>query len=160
MLIRAAEPRDAPAIGQILLPIVRAGETLAMDRGMSEREAVAQWAGPGRVAFVAEAGGEVLGVYYIRPNQGGGGSHVCNCGYATAVGATGRGVGRAMCEHSLVQARLMGYRAVQFNFVVSSNARAVALWRSCGFAEVGRLPGAFLHPTLGCVDALVMFRAV
>jgi len=78
----------------------------------------------------------------------------------TAAGATGRGVARAMCLHSLDHARDRGFRAMQFNFVVSTNERAVRLWQSLGYAIVGRLPGAFVHPTLGCVDALVLFQSL
>jgi ribosomal protein S18 acetylase RimI-like enzyme len=109
---------------------------------------------------VAEADGEIVGTYYLRPNQAGGGKHVCNCGYVTSASATGRGVARAMCEHSLEHARRRGYRSMQFNFVVSSNTRAVALWKWMGFEVVGRLPAAFEHPALGYVDALVMFRSL
>jgi ribosomal protein S18 acetylase RimI-like enzyme len=94
----------------------------------------------------------------MRANQQGGGSHVANCGYMTALEASGRGVARAMCAHSLEHARARGFRAMQFNFVVASNARAVALWQSLGFEIVGRLPEAFAHPQLGLVDALVMYR--
>src|SRR4030095_2937183 len=100
------------------------------------------------------------GTYFLQANQRGGGSHVANCGYMTAGSASGRGVGRAMCEHSLERAAARGFRAMQFNFVVSTNEGAVRLWRQCGFEIVGRLPSAFLHPTAGYVDALVMFRAL
>jgi ribosomal protein S18 acetylase RimI-like enzyme len=96
----------------------------------------------------------------LQPNQQGGGSHVANCGYVTAPWATGRGVARAMCAHSLDRARERGFRAMQFNFVVSTNQRAVALWQSLGFEIIGRLPGAFQHPTAGFVDALVMYRSL
>jgi ribosomal protein S18 acetylase RimI-like enzyme len=108
--------------------------------------------------FVAESEGEVVGTYFMRPNQSGGGSHVANCGYMTAPWAVGRGVARAMCAHSLEHAKARGYRAMQFNFVVSTNERAVRLWQDFGFAIVGRLPEAFHHPRLGYVDALVMSR--
>jgi ribosomal protein S18 acetylase RimI-like enzyme len=94
----------------------------------------------------------------MRPNQAGGGRHVCNCGYMTAAAATGRGIARLMCEHSLGYARSRGYRAMQFNFVVSTNERAVRLWQSLGFEIVGRLPAAFRHPTHGYVDAFLMYR--
>ena len=160
MHIRAAQASDAPAIWRIIGPTIRAGETYALDRDMTEVDAVAYWLGGDRETFVAEEGGEILGTYYLRANQAGGGRHVCNCGYMTGGAATGRGVARAMCRHSLDQARRRGYRAMQFNFVVSSNARAVALWESFGFEVVGRLPKAFDHPTLGYVDALVMFRSL
>ncbi len=102
----------------------------------------------------------ILGTYYLRPNQLGGGAHVANCGYVTAPEATGRGVARRMCEHSLQQARDRGFRAMQFNFVVATNERAIRLWQSLGFETVGRLPLAFLHPRTGYTDALVMFRVL
>ena len=107
---------------------------------------------------MAEQAGRILGTYYLQANQQGGGAHVANCGYATAVDATGRGIARAMCAHSLDRARARGFRAMQFNCVISTNERAVRLWQSHGFAIVGRLPGAFAHPELGLVDALVMYR--
>ena len=127
---------------------------------MTEGDALAYWMAADRETFVAEENGEIVGTYFIRPNQAGGGKHICNCGYITSVAQTGRGVARAMCQHSLDHARARGYRGMQFNFVVSTNTRAVNLWESLGFETVGRLPGAFHHPTLGYVDALVMFRAL
>jgi ribosomal protein S18 acetylase RimI-like enzyme len=160
MNIRPARPEDAAAIASIILPVIRAGETYALDRDMGEADALAYWLGADRETFVAEEAGEVVGTYYLRPNQPGGGSHVANCGYMTAAHATGRGVARRMCEHSLEHARSRGFRAMQFNFVVASNGRAVRLWLSLGFEVVGRLPLAFRHPTLGFVDALVMFRSL
>ena len=160
MLIRSARMEDAAGIWSILKPVIRAGETYALDPCMSEADALAYWLGPDRETFVAEADGAILGTYYLRPNGAGGARHVCNCGYMTSPDATGRGVARAMCEHSLAHARLRGYRGMQFNFVVSTNERAVKLWRSFGFDAVGRLPGAFAHPTHGFVDALVMFKAL
>jgi L-amino acid N-acyltransferase YncA len=108
--------------------------------------------------LVAEDDGEIAGTYYIRANQAGGGKHICRCGYMTSTAATGRGVARAMCKHSLDYARKRGFLGMQFNCVVSTNTRAVALWQSFGFEIVGRLPQAFHHPKFGYVDALVMFR--
>lgn len=158
--IRPATASDHPAIVRIILPTIRAGETYALDPGLSEAEAVAYWTGADRETFVAEQDGVVLGTYYLRANQAGGGAHVANCGFMTGAAAAGRGIGRAMGEHALDRARARGFSAMQFNFVVSTNQRAVKLWRSLGFAEVGRLPGAFRHPGLGVVDALVMFRTL
>ena len=158
--IRPATPADRAAIWAILEPVIRAGETYALDRTLGRDAALAYWFAPGNRVFVAEADGAILGTYLLRANQSGGGAHVANCGYMTAQGATGRGVARAMCRHSLDQARAAGFRAMQFNFVVASNTRAVALWQACGFAVVGTLPRAFAHPSLGDVDALVMFRAL
>ncbi len=157
MHIRPAHISDGPSIWRIIGPVTRAGETYALDPGMTEADALAYWLGTDRETFVAEENGEIIGTYYIRTNQAGGGKHICNCGYMTAATATGRGVARAMCQHSLDYARQSGYRGMQFNFVVSTNTRAVALWESFGFEIVGRLPQAFHHPRLGYVDALVMF---
>ncbi|MBY5693661.1 GNAT family N-acetyltransferase [Rhizobium leguminosarum] len=160
MLIRLADKDNRSAIWRIIGPTIRAGETYALDRDLSEADALAYWMGADRETFVAEEDGVVLGTYYIKANQAGGGRHVCNCGYMTDVAASGRGVARLMHEHSLEHARLLGFRAMQLNFVVSSNERAVGLWQSLGFEIVGRLPGVFLHPTQGYVGALVMFRTL
>jgi ribosomal protein S18 acetylase RimI-like enzyme len=139
-------------------PITQAGETYTLPRDMDKESALAYWFSAEREVFVAEDNGDIVGTYRLQANQKGGGAHVANCGYMTAVSATGRGVARAMCAHSLDRARERGFRAMQFNFVISTNDRAVRLWQSFGFEIVGRLPGAFLHPTLGYVDACIMYR--
>jgi ribosomal protein S18 acetylase RimI-like enzyme len=151
---------DADAIWAIMEPIIRAGETYTLPRDLDKESALAYWRSPEREVFVAEDHGETLGTYFLQANQKGGGAHVANCGYMTATSATGRGVARAMCAHSLDRARERGFRAMQFNFVISTNERAVRLWQSFGFEIVGRLPGTFRHPTLGYVDAYVMYRAL
>ena len=156
--IRKAESRDAGAIAGIIVPVIREGATYTLDPNMSDAEAVDYWMGPDKETFVAEQEEVVLGTYYMRPNQSGGGRHVCNCGYMTSAAATGKGIARRMCEHSLEHAISQGYRAMQFNFVVSTNERAVRLWQSLGFEIVGRLPAAFKHPSAGYVDAFVMYR--
>jgi L-amino acid N-acyltransferase YncA len=160
MVIRTATRKDDDAIWEILEPVLRAGETYTLPQEMSRNDALAYWLSPEHEVFVAENEGAILGTYYLQANQRGGGDHVANCGYMTAQQAAGRGVARAMCLHSLDVARQRGFQAMQFNFVVSTNERAVHLWTSLGFATVGRLPGAFLHSTLGYVDALVMYRAL
>jgi GNAT superfamily N-acetyltransferase len=161
MLIRSAtRRRDDEATWRILEPVLRAGETYTLPREIRREDALAYWFSPEHETFVAEQDGSILGTYYLRANQRGGGAHVANCGYVTAKQATGRGVARAMCLHSLDIARERGFRAMQFNFVVSTNERAIRLWTTLGFATVGWLPGAFLHPAHGYVDALVMYRAL
>lgn len=160
MLIRRTRPSDAPAVVDIVLPAIREGGTYALDPQMSEADALAYWMGADKETFVAEFEGSIVGTYYMRPNQGGGGGHVCNCGYITSAASSGKGVAGRMCDHSLAYARERAYRAMQFNFVVETNERAVRLWRHKGFDVVGRLPGAFRHPTAGYVDALVMFRTL
>ena len=158
MKIRPARPSDADALWSVLEPIVRAGETFALPREMGRDEVLAWWQAPGHEVFVAEDGDRVLGTYFLHPNQLGPGSHVANCGYATAGWASGKGIARAMCGHSLQHARARGYRAMQFNIVVSTNAPAVHLWTSMGFRTLCRVPGAYRHPVQGFVDTLVMFR--
>jgi ribosomal protein S18 acetylase RimI-like enzyme len=156
--IRAATSFDEAAIWSILEPIFRAGETYPLPRDIGKADALRYWRTPGHEVYVAEAGGEIVGTYYLRANNRGGGGHVANCGYAVASPAVGRGVARAMCAHSLDRARALGFRAMQFNFVIASNTRAVKLWQSCGFTIVGTLPGAFVLPDDRLVDAYVMYR--
>jgi len=160
LAIRPATPADDDAIWAILEPTFRAGETYPIPRDVSRADGLAYWYTSGHSVYVAEQDGRIVGTYYLRANTGGGGAHVANCGYMTAQDATGRGVARAMCTHSLDEARTRGFTAMQFNFIIASNERAVHLWQSCGFSIVGTLPGAFAHPTRGLVDAHVMFRTL
>jgi len=156
--IRPAQSSDRDAIWSILELVIRAGDTYPLPRDLCREEALAYWFSEEHEVFVAEDEGIVLGTYYLRANQRGGGSHVANCGYVTAPTATGRGVASAMCTHSLERARGRNFKAMQFNFVVSTNERAVRLWQKHGFQIVGNLPKAFLHPVSGYTDAYVMYR--
>jgi len=156
--IRRATNGDRDAVWEILEPMIRAGETYTLPREMDKYEALAYWFSDEKETFVWEEKGAIFGTYFLKANQQGGGTHVANCGYVTAAAAQGRGIARAMCLHSQELAKERGFRAMQFNFVVSKNERAVKLWQSLGFEVVGRLPRAFLHPRLGFVDALVMYR--
>jgi ribosomal protein S18 acetylase RimI-like enzyme len=160
MNIRHATDADANAIWRIIEPTIRAGATYTLDPAMSREAALRYWLGPDKETFVAERDHLLVGTYYIRANQAGGGAHVANCGYMTAAESQGKGVARAMCEHSIAHARERGFKAMQFNFVVSANQRAVRLWHSMGFETVGRLPLAFRLPSGEYVDALVMFRRI
>ena len=158
--IRNAVIGDWEDLWEILEPVIRAGEFYALPTDLSSAAAREYWFAPGNWVFIAEDEEAVVGSYYLRANQRGGGAHVCNCGYVTAEWAAGRGVAGWMCEHSLEFGKAVGFRAMQFNFVVSTNERAVHVWRRHGFKVVGRLPGAFQHPVLGFVDALVMWRTL
>jgi ribosomal protein S18 acetylase RimI-like enzyme len=158
LIIRPAARSDDDAIWRVLEPILRAGETYPLPRDISRADAFTYWRAPGHEVYVAEEKERTVGSYYLRANTRGGGSHVANCGYIVAAEVSGRGVARAMCAHSLERARERGFTAMQFNFVISSNQRAIKLWQNCGFAIVGTLPGAFEHPTRGLVDAYVMYR--
>ena len=157
--IRRLKAGDAKSLWSMLAPAFRAGDTYTIDPGISEQDAVAYWTSPEKTTFLA-VGKQPLGTYYIKANQQGGGTHVCNCGFVTDFAARGQGVASAMLHHALATARDRGYRAMQFNFVVATNEGAIRLWERAGFDTVGRLPAAFLHPRRGYVDALVMYKSL
>ncbi|MBB6429790.1 GNAT family N-acetyltransferase [Algisphaera agarilytica] len=157
--VRGWSENDWPGMWRIIEPVVRGGETYAYSRDATELTMKRAWTELPEATFVAgDQAGALLGTYYLKANQQGPGAHVCNCGYIVGAEARGRGVATLMCEHSQAQAVAMGFRAMQFNLVVSTNAGAVRLWEKLGFEIVGRLPGAFDHPRVGEVDALVMFK--
>jgi L-amino acid N-acyltransferase YncA len=157
--IRLIEQEDWPATWKILEAVFRAGETYSFASEITEKEAFAVWVEAPLATFVAEdEGGQILGTYYLKANQPGRGSHVCNCGYVVGAAARGKGIASAMCEHSQQEALQRGFRAMQFNLVVSTNSGAVRLWQKLGFEIVGTLPEAFLHPSQGFVDAYIMYK--
>ncbi len=156
--IRAASESDFEAIWPILREALRGGDTFLLDPDAGPEEARRIWIGPGARVYVAEVDGRVVGSYYLKPNQPGLGVHVANAGYVVARAESGRGIGAAMGEHSLREARALGFEAMQFNAVVSTNARALALWERLGLRIVGTIPGAFRHRALGPVDLHVMHR--
>jgi len=158
ILIRSAAPQDSDGVLRIARELVADGTTYFFAPDTSDEELLAYWLAPRERSFAALLDEEVAGCYVLRPNHPGRASHVANCSYAVAARHWGRGVGLAMAEHSLEEARRAGFRAMQFNFVVGSNARALALWKRLGFRIVGTLPQAFDHPQLGLVDAHVMHR--
>lgn len=158
MKIREVTQEDVDQIWPIFHEIAAAGETYAYPRDISREEALKLWIHTPRKTYVIEKDGTILGTYYIKTNQDGPGSHVCNCGYMVSPAARGRGLATAMCTHSQKIARELGYKAMQFNFVASTNEGAIRLWKQLGFDTVGRLPNAFHHPSKGYVDALVMYK--
>ena len=158
MKIREVTQEDFDRIWPIFHEIAAAGETYAYPRDISREEALKLWMHAPRKTYVIEQDGTILGTYYIKTNQAGPGSHVCNCGYMVSPAARGRGLATAMCIHSQKIARELGYKAMQFNFVASTNEGAIRLWKQLGFDTVGRLPKAFYHPSKGYVDALVMYK--
>ncbi|PYI73722.1 MAG: GNAT family N-acetyltransferase [Verrucomicrobia bacterium] len=182
--IRSATTKDHDAIWEIFHEIISAGDTYSLDPRMSREEALAYWFRADTQTYVAElhrqsvgeavgfpgtatpspTGGMkdqvIVGTYILRPNQSGGGSHVANAAFMVASDAQGCGVGRAMAEHCLNEARRIGFRAMQFNYVISTNTPAIRLWQELGFEIVGTLPGAFRHPEKGYVDVYVMFRSL
>jgi ribosomal protein S18 acetylase RimI-like enzyme len=156
--IRPFLDSDWPALWPLLRDTFAAGDTYSFAPDTSEAEARRIWVDLPAATFVALESGLLVGTYFIKANQPGLGSHVCNCGYVVSTVAQGRGIAARMCEHSQQWAIEQGFRAMQFNFVVATNERAVRLWQRLGFEVVGRLPGAFRHRRLGFVDALVMFK--
>ena len=156
--IREAKRSDHGAIWKIFREIVSLGETYAFDPGTTEKEAIEAWIEKPKATYVAELNGEIVGTYFIKPNQPGLGAHVCNCGYMVTAEARGQGIATAMCEHSQLEARRLGFRAMQFNLVVSTNEEAARLWRRLGFRLIGTLPKAFNHRRMGFVDAHIMYQ--
>ncbi|MBA4065408.1 MAG: GNAT family N-acetyltransferase [Isosphaera sp.] len=156
--IREATAADWPLVWELFRLAAAGGDVFAYDEATPEETARKLWFEPPAACWVAEVGGAFAGTYYVRPNQPGRGGHVANAGYLVADGFRGRGLARELCEHSLGTARRLGFAAVQFNYVVATNAAAVRAWAGCGFAVVGRVPGAFRHAGLGFVDVLVMHR--
>jgi L-amino acid N-acyltransferase YncA len=158
--IRPAIEADRDAIWDIFHAVIAPGDTYAFDPQMSRQDALANWFRPDTHTYVAEQDRHVVGTYILRPNQSGGGSHVANAAFMVAPRARGLGVGRKMGNHCLSEARRLGFRAMQFNFVVSTNKQALRLWKQLGFEVVGTLPGAFRHSERGYVDVYVMFRSL
>ena len=160
MKIRPGTDSDRDATWNIFHEVVAAGDTYTFDPGMSREEALAYWFRADTRTYVAENDGRIVGTYILRANQPGAGSHVANAAFMVAADARGLGVGRSMAKHSIAEARGLGFRAMQFNFVVSTNEGAVRLWKQLGFEIVGTLPGAFRHPRKGYVHVYVMFRSL
>ncbi len=158
MNIRAVRAEDHDAVWEIFHQVVREGRTYAFAPGTSREQALRIWIEAPRATYVAEENGQVLGTYYLKTNQPGLGSHVCNAGYMVSSEARGRGLGKAMCRHSLDKARRLGYKAMQFNLVAATNVGAIKLWETLGFAIIGTIPKAFDHAREGLVDAYIMYQ--
>jgi L-amino acid N-acyltransferase YncA len=158
MNIVAMTPELFSQFWPVFSAIIQAEETYAFDPDLNEQQAFALWCTLPAETYVAVEDGIVLGSYYIKANASGPGAHVCNCGYMVENAARGKGVAKALCLHSQQRALALGFKAMQFNAVVSSNTVAVALWQKLGFEVVGRVPKAYRHKQLGLVDTLVMYQ--
>lgn len=154
--MRRAVAEDGRALWDLLRPVIRAGDSYALPPDMDRAGALAYWTAPAHEVWLAAE--PPSGTYYLRANQLGPGDHVCNAGFVTGPRARGRGIARAMLDHALGRARVRGFLAMQFNFVLASNARALTIWRDYGFDIVGRVPQAFRHPSEGPTDALILHR--
>jgi len=160
MTIREADSNDVNGIWEIFEVVVTAGDTFAFDPGTSKEEMIKLWFAPAMRTYVAEEKGQIIGSYFIKPNQPGLGRHIANCGYIVHPEVRGKGIGALMCAHSLVKAKEMGYKGMQYNLVVSTNTKAVELWERSGFKIIGTIPRGFNHKKLGYVDAYIMFREI
>ncbi|MGA0559306.1 GNAT family N-acetyltransferase [Larkinella sp. VNQ87] len=158
MVFRRIEEKDADALWDIIHRVIRSGDTWVFAPDSSRETMLAIWFDPQKYSYVCEIDGEVVGTFFLRENQPGLGSHVANAGYMVKPESRGRGIAEAMCRFSQEEARRLGFRAIQFNFVVSTNEVAIRVWKRCGFSVVGTLPRAYQHQTLGLVDALVMYQ--
>ena len=158
--IRPATTADWPGLWEIFRAVVATGDTYPYGPDTTEEEAKALWVDAPQATYVAVEDGRMIGTYTLKPNQPALGAHVCNAGYMVAPNARGKGIGRALCVHSLDEARKFGFRSMQYNLVVSTNKGAIRLWTKMGFETVGTVPGAFNHATEGYVDALIMVRTL
>jgi GNAT superfamily N-acetyltransferase len=156
--IRQATDSDKSAIWQIIKAIIARGDTYVFDPATPEKEIIDYWFAPDKHVYVAVKDAEVLGTFWLKPNQPGLGSHVCNAAYMVAPDSAGKGIGRLMGEYSLDEARRLGFTAMQYNFVVKSNTAAVRLWQSIGMEIIGEIPDAFDHTTNGMTNAYIMYR--
>jgi len=160
MTIREASANDIDAIWEIFENVVKGGDTYAFAPDTTKEEFLNIWFAPVMKTYVAEDDGRIIGSYFIKPNQPGLGAHIANCGYMVHTDVRGKGTGRQMCEHSLIVAKQLGYKGMQYNIVVSTNIKAVELWKKVGFRIIGTIPGGFKHLQLGYVDAYIMFREI
>ena len=158
--IREATKADRDAIWKIFHEVIAPGDTYVFDPNTSREDALAYWFQSGNHAYVAEQDRHIVGTYILKANRPDLGSHIANASFMVSPTAREQGVGRAMGKHCLAEARRLGFRAMQFNFVVSTNESAIRLWKQLGFEIVGTLPGAFRHPKKGYVDVYVMFRSL
>jgi len=160
LTIRKATLDDWPQIWPIVKEVIREGYTYPYSPDTTEEEALTLWMHLPLSTYVAIDGNTVVGTYYIKPNQPGLGSHICNAGYMVSSQTRARGIGKSMCLHSLTEAAQLGFRAMQFNLVVSTNIPAVKLWKEMGFSIIGILPKGFNHQDKGFVDAYIMYRSL
>ncbi|KAB2845856.1 MAG: GNAT family N-acetyltransferase [Melioribacteraceae bacterium] len=158
MQFRKAYKSDFENIFPMLKEVFDKGDTYVFPENLSRKEIYEIWMIKNQHVYVAVDEGKILGTYYLKPNQPGRGSHVCNAGYIVSSEARGKGLGKAMCRHSIEEAKKLGYGAMQFNIVVSTNKGAIKVWKKCGFKIVATLQKVFNHKEFGLVDAFVMFR--
>ncbi|WP_394169569.1 GNAT family N-acetyltransferase [Saccharospirillum alexandrii] len=157
-VLRPMQEADFKAFWPVFTKILQRRETYSLDPGLPLEQGLRDWLEYPDESWVVEQEGKIKAIYYLKANATGPGAHVCNCGYMVSLTARGQGLARMMCEHSQQRARELGYKAMQFNSVVSTNRVAVTLWEKLGFRKVGILPRAFKHPEHGYIDSFVMYK--
>jgi ribosomal protein S18 acetylase RimI-like enzyme len=158
MTIRLATPSDHETVWQIISIVISAGDTYVFAPDSSKEKMLSYWFSENKHTYVADVDGEVLGTFYLKANQPDLGSHIVNAGYMVSENARGKGLGQSMAEFSLVEARRLGFRGMQFNLVVKTNEKAIKLWLKLGFEIIGEIPDAYRHSELGYVNAYVMYQ--
>jgi ribosomal protein S18 acetylase RimI-like enzyme len=156
--LRKADDSDKPKVWQIIKAVIAGGDTYVFSPDTPEEEMMAYWFAPDKYNYVAVSDGEVVGTFWLRANQSGLGSHIANAAYMVSPAAKGKGVGKKMAEFSIEEARRLGFKSMQFNFVVKSNQVAVKLWQNVGFKIIGEIPDAFDHVRDGMTNAYIMYR--
>ena len=158
MNIREAKQNDYDAVWDIFKRVIKTGDTYVFNPNTEKKDLAKHWFAPYMKTYVAEERNQIVGTYIIKPNQIDLGSHVANCSYMVDPNAQGKGVGKLLCEHSIENANQLGYKAIQFNIVVSTNEAAVKLWEKYGFTIIGTIPNGFKHRLFGLVDAHIMYK--
>lgn len=156
--IRKADSQDQDTLWEIICPIIRTGGTYVFDPNSSREKMLDYWINDDKITYVAEIEGVFLGTFYLKANQPDLGNHVCNAGFMVSEKASGKGIGKAMGKFAMLEAKRLGFEAMQFNFVIKTNEKAVVLWKSLGFEVIGEIPEAYRHPLLGLVPALIMYQ--
>ena len=158
--VRKARENDRDPVWQIIEAVISGGDTYVFPPDSPRGEMLEYWFDAHKHVYVAEDDGEVVGTFWLKENQPGLGSHIANAAYMVSPDTTGKGIGRTMAEYSIDEARRLGFKAMQFSFVVKSNYAAVKLWQSVGFQIIGEIPDAFDHSINGLTNALIMYRRI
>ena len=149
---------DFDEVWTLIKKIITKGDTYVFSPETKKNQMLSYWCSKSNHTYIVQNDGKLVGTFLIKDNQPGLGSHIANAAFMTEPDETGKGVGRLMSEFALKEAKNLGYSAMQFNFVVKSNSRAIRLWKKLGFLVIGEVPEAFNHATEGLTNALIMYR--
>jgi GNAT superfamily N-acetyltransferase len=139
--IGAYQPRDEEELFAAYTAVVDEGGAFPRRAPATRDMFRAAWLDGASIVHVARIDDRFAGSYYLKPNFPGAAAHIANAGYVVPTELRGRGIGRALAEHSLLEARRLGFDAMMFNLVFERNPSR-RLWDSLGFIELGRIPDA------------------